>query len=53
MANQEPRPSEDTREARRHVQEAEDNRNALAEQARRVDATTPSPVERPGPAGEG
>lgn len=48
MADQDRHQNEDTREAREHVREAEENRDALAEQARRVERTTPPEVERTG-----
>lgn len=38
--------SEDATEAREHVREAAENRDALAEEARRVDATTPPDIDR-------
>jgi hypothetical protein len=38
--------SEDPREAREHVREARENREALEDQARRVERTTPSDRRR-------
>lgn len=38
--------SEDASEAREHVRAAAENRDALAAEARRVDATTPPDVDR-------
>src|SRR5690349_2851909 len=39
--------SEDTREAREHMRNVEENTRALAEQARRVEATAPESTDRP------
>lgn len=39
--------SEDPSEAREHVHNAEENRDALAAQARRTDATAPDSVDQP------
>lgn len=49
MAEPDRHENEDAREAREHVREAEENRDALKEQARRVERTTPPEVERTGP----
>jgi hypothetical protein len=51
--------SDDAAEARRRVEEAERNRDALAEESRRVEATAPGTAgprgygDRPAPAGNG
>lgn len=39
--------SEDTTEAREHMRNVEENTRALADQARRVDATAPESTDRP------
>lgn len=53
MTEQDRHDDQDTRRAERHVREAEENRDALADQARRVERTTPPEVERTGRLGEG
>jgi hypothetical protein len=45
--------SEDASEAREHVRNAEENRDALEAQGRRTEATTPSHLQSDSPAGGG
>jgi hypothetical protein len=39
--------SEDPRQAQEHVRNVQENRDALEDQARRVDATSPASTDRP------